>query len=108
MKEGKVNCVITGADRATKKGDVINKVGTYSLACLAKYFNIPFYSLTQYPRDIDVDTIEIEERPKNEAFMHLEGDYTNIDAFYPAFDITRHEFISKCMELKVLDEAVRN
>lgn len=108
MSNKKVNCVVTGADRATKNGDVINKIGTYSLARLAKHFNIPFYSLTQYPRDIDVNTIEIEERPGIEAFMYLDGDYNNIDAFYPAFDITKHEFISKCMQLEVLDEAVRN
>ncbi|MCQ9205960.1 MAG: hypothetical protein NG737_06580 [Omnitrophica bacterium] len=108
MSNKKINCVVTGADRATKNGDVINKIGTYSLARLAKYFNIPFYSLTQYPRDIDVDAIEIEERPGIEAFMYLDGDYGSIDAFYPAFDITKHEFISRCIQLEVLDEAVRN
>ncbi|UCG34783.1 MAG: hypothetical protein JSW17_04625 [Candidatus Omnitrophota bacterium] len=100
MKEGVVNCVITGADRATTKCDVINKVGTYSLARLAKHFDIPFYPLTQYPRDIDVDSIEIEERPSQESFMYLEGDYSGTEAFYPAFDITKHEFITECIELK--------
>lgn len=101
MQEGKINCVVVGADRATIKGDIINKVGTYSLARLAKYFNIPFYALTQYPRDIDVDSIEIEERPKEEAFMYLDGDYSDIEAFYPAFDVTPNEFITKSMVLKV-------
>lgn len=99
MRDKKANCVVTGADRATKKGDIINKTGTYSLARLAKYFNIPFYPLTQYPRDIDVDTIEIEERPPRETFMHLEGDYSETEAFYPAFDITRAEFVTKPMEI---------
>ena len=100
MKEGSINCVITGADRATTKCDVINKVGTYSLARLAKHFNIPFYPLTQYPRDIDVDSIEIEERPPQESFMYLRGDYSKIEAFYPAFDVTKAEFITECVELK--------
>ncbi|UCD15640.1 MAG: hypothetical protein JSV34_00890 [Candidatus Omnitrophota bacterium] len=99
MRRQRINCVVTGADRATAKGDVINKVGTYSLACLAKYFNIPFYSLTQYPRDIDVETIPIEERPQQEAFMFLEGDYSHLDAFYPAFDITPAGFVTKSVEL---------
>lgn len=101
MKQGKVNCVVTGADRATKKGDIINKIGTYSLAILAKYFNIPFYPLTQNPRDIDVDSIEIEERPIEEIFMFLQGDFSDIDAVYPSFDVTQREFVTKCMELKL-------
>jgi len=100
MKERLINCVITGADRATTKCDVINKVGTYSLARLAKHFDIPFYPLTQYPRDIDVDSIEIEERPPEESFMYLKGDYSDMEAFYPAFDVTKHEFITECVELK--------
>ncbi|MBU1121279.1 MAG: hypothetical protein ABIH71_03820 [Candidatus Omnitrophota bacterium] len=99
MKEKKINCVVTGADRATTKGDVINKVGTYSIACLAKYFNIPFYSLTQYPRDIDVNSIPIEERLKDESFMFLEGDFSQVDAVYPAFDVTPAKFVTECVEI---------
>ena len=100
MQQGRVSCIITGADRATTQGDIINKIGTYALACLGKHFNIPFYSLTQYPRDIEVDSIEIEQRPEHETFMYLQGDFSNIDAIYPAFDITRGSLISECMELK--------
>lgn len=98
MKEGKVNCVLTGADRATKKGDIINKIGTYSLARLAGYFNIPFYALIQEPCDIEVEAIEIEERPKEEVFMYLEGDST-LEAIYPCFDITKAEFITHGIDL---------
>lgn len=100
MKEKKVNCVVTGADRATINGDIINKLGTYALACLAKYFFIPFYPLTQYPRDINVDSIEIEERPMQEVFMFLDGDFSGYDAFYPAFDVTRANLVTQAMELK--------
>ena len=97
MTENKINAIVTGADRATKKGDIINKVGTYSLATLGHYFNIPFYPLIYYPKDIDVDTIEIEERPAEEVFMFLKGNFDEIDAIYPSFDITRKEFVTKPM-----------
>lgn len=99
LKRGKINCVVAGADRATKKGDIINKIGTYAMARLAKYFNIPFYSLTQYPRDIDIESIQIEQRPKQEAFMFMEGDFSGIDAVYASFDITKSEFVTKCIQL---------
>lgn len=101
MRAGVVNCVITGADRATVEGDVINKIGTYALARLAKHFNIPYYPLTQYPRQINVDTIAIEERPKKEVFMFLFGNFDAMEAVYPAFDVTRAEYVTKPMELKI-------
>ena len=99
MKEGKVNCVVTGADRASKRGGIINKIGTYAIAVLAKHFNIPFYPLTQYPKDIDIRDIEIEERPGNEVFMFLDGDFSNIDAVYPSFDIVGRELVSKQIDI---------
>ncbi len=100
MKEGKVNCVVTGADRASKRGGIVNKIGTYPLAVLAKYFNIPFYPLTQYPKDIDIKDVEIEERSRNEVFMFLEGDFSGIDAVYPSFDIVEGRFVTKCINLE--------
>ncbi len=101
MKEKKVNCVVTGADRAVIQGDIINKVGTYSLARLAKYFRIPFYALVQYPKDIDIQRIKIEERAPIEVFMFLEGNYSQIDAVYPSFDVVRFDLISK--QINILD-----
>jgi methylthioribose-1-phosphate isomerase len=101
MEKGLVNCVVTGADRATSNGDIVNKIGTYALARLAQYFKIPFYPLTQYPRNMDIDTIIIEERPKEEAFMFLPGAVA-IDAFYPAFDAVRREFITKPIMLEMV------
>lgn len=100
MAKGLVNSVVTGADRATTNGDIVNKIGTYALSRLAQYFKIPFYPLTQYPRNIDINTISIEERPVAEAFMFLPGD-TAIDAFYPAFDAVRAEFITKSIMLEM-------
>ena len=99
MRDGYINCVVTGADRATEKGDIINKIGTYSLARLAHYFKIPFYPLVQYPKDVDVDTIPIEQRPKQEVFMFLEGNFNDIEAVYPSFDVTSFGFVTKCVEL---------
>jgi len=98
MKEGSINCVIVGADRANKKGDIINKIGTYALARLAKYFNIPFYALTQYHQDTDINKIKIEERDFKEVYMFLDKDY-NMEAIYPSFDITPGEFVTQCIEL---------
>jgi methylthioribose-1-phosphate isomerase len=100
MEKKLVNCVVTGADRATASGDIINKIGTYALARLAQYFKIPFYPLTQYPRNTDIDKITIEERPKEEAFMFLPGAYV-ADAFYPAFDAVKREFITKPIMLEM-------
>ncbi len=98
MKEAKVNCVITGADRATRAGDIINKTGTYALARLAKHFAIPVYALTQYPRDIDVSEIEIEERDPAECFMYLDQT-AKYDAIYPAFDVIGSEYITRSFPL---------
>jgi len=101
MGKGLVNCVVTGADRAATDGSIINKIGTYALARLAKYFNIPFYPLTQYPRNIDIDKIVIEERPPKEAFMFLPG-AVDTDAFYPAFDAVKKDFITQAIMLEMV------
>lgn len=94
MKKGSVNCVITGSDRSTKRGDIINKIGTYAMARLAHYFHIPLYVLTQLPRAIDIGEITIEERPQQEVFIGLDGEGPWPEALYPSFDITPAEFIS--------------
>ena len=94
MKEGKINCVIVGSDRSTKDKHIINKVGTYALAVLAKYFKIPFYVLTQMPKDIDINKIEIEERDEKEVFMWLRKRVYYPKAVYPSFDITLSKYIS--------------
>jgi methylthioribose-1-phosphate isomerase len=103
MRNGIVNCVVTGADRATVGNDVINKLGTYAIARLAKHFGIPFYPLTQYPIKINIDAIPIEERPKEETFMFLGGDFSQVDAVYPAFDITKGDFVTKPIELNLFE-----
>lgn len=101
MQKKEINCVVVGSDRSNLKNDIINKIGTYAIARLAKYFKIPFYVLTQYPKDIDLDLVKIEERNKNEVFMFLENIKTSgYDAIYPSFDITKSEFIEKTYEIR--------
>jgi methylthioribose-1-phosphate isomerase len=71
MKRGEVQLVITGADRVARNGDAANKIGTYSLAVLAKYHKIPFYAaapLTTFDFSLRRgEEIPIEERPAREV-----------------------------------------
>jgi methylthioribose-1-phosphate isomerase len=99
MQKGLINCVVTGSDRSTDKGDVINKIGTYALAQLAHYFTIPFYVLTQFPQAIAIEEITIEERPPREVFMWLDGKGPRPEAVYPSFDITPADFISGWIDI---------
>lgn len=99
MQQGLVNCVIVGSDRCTIKGDIFNKIGTYALARLAMYYNIPFYALVQMPQDIDINDIAIEERPAYEVFAWLQNNRYYPDAAYPAFDITPSEYITRHFDL---------
>lgn len=48
MQQGLIDAIIVGADRITTEGDVANKIGTYGLAVLAKFHNIPFYVAAPY------------------------------------------------------------
>lgn len=100
MKQSKVDLVITGADRIALNGDTANKIGTYNLAILANYHNIPFYIAapsTTIDRKIATgDEIIIEYRNKNEVLAVNGRTITSIsyDAFTPAFDVTPSYLIS--------------
>lgn len=100
MREGRIQAVIVGADRITARGDTANKIGTYGVAVLAKFHNIPFYVAA--PRttfDLSIvsgDDIPIEQR-KPEEITHGFGRQTapsGIDVYNPAFDVTPAELIS--------------
>jgi len=100
MKIGKINCVITGADRIAANGDTANKIGTYSLAVLAKENKIPFYIAAPTSTiDLSLKTgkdIPIEERQAFEV-THVQGipiAPQGIDAANPAFDVTPHTYIT--------------
>ena len=94
MKEGKVNIVITGADRIARNGDTANKVGTYSLALLAKAHGIPFYvAAPKSTFDMSLESgemIPIEQRSPREV-THFGGVRTapeGVKVYCPAFDVT--------------------
>jgi len=100
MSKGWVNAVIVGTDRVAANGDVANKIGTYSVAVLAKAHGIPFYVACPLST-IDLQTpsgdlIPIEERDAEEITEGF-GKRTapqGIKVFNPAFDITPHEYVT--------------
>lgn len=100
MKKGDVDIVIVGADSITASGDFANKIGTYSLAVLAKYHNIQFYvAAPESTFDLNLksgDDIIIEMRDKSEVlnFKKKMVAPAKVDAWNPAFDITPHEFVT--------------
>ena len=100
MNAGRISCVITGADRIAANGDTANKIGTYTLAVLARENNIPFFVAAPTSTiDLDLATgadIQIEERPSEEV-THLQAQPTappGTPAMNPAFDVTPHRYIS--------------
>jgi methylthioribose-1-phosphate isomerase len=100
MQQKKIDCVIVGADRIAANGDVANKIGTYTLAVLAKENKIPFY-VAAPTSTIDLslssgDKIPIEERSPEEV-THIQGISIapqGIRAANPAFDVTPHSYIT--------------
>lgn len=100
IREKIVQCVIVGADRIASNGDTANKIGTYSLAVLAKENNIPFYVAAPTSTvDLGVmkgSQIPIEERhPDEVACMGDRRIAANgIEIRNPSFDITPHRYIS--------------
>ena len=96
MQKGVVDCVIVGADRIAANGDVVNKIGTYTLAVLAKHHRVPFY-VAAPSSTVDMSThkgedIVIEERNPREV-LEIQGRRIapkNMAVFNPAFDLTPH------------------
>jgi methylthioribose-1-phosphate isomerase len=100
MHRGNIDKVIVGADRIAANGDTANKIGTYSLAVLAKENNVPFYVAAPLSTiDIsmsDGDAIPIEERNEEEVlcFRDVRIAPAGMKAYNPAFDITPHRYIT--------------
>jgi methylthioribose-1-phosphate isomerase len=99
MRQGKIGCVITGADRIAANGDTANKIGTYSLAVLAREHGLPFY-IAAPTSTVDLrigsgDDIPIEERDASEVtgFREVRTAAEGIAARNPAFDVTPHRYI---------------
>ncbi len=99
MKKGMVDKIIVGADRILKDYCVFNKIGTYSLAILAKYHNIPFYVAAPYSTfDFrnNIEDIIIEERDEKEV-LYIDGVRiapNGVSAYNYAFDTTPSELIT--------------
>jgi methylthioribose-1-phosphate isomerase len=100
MKAGRVDCVIVGADRIAANGDVANKIGTYSVAVLAKENSIPFYVAAPLSTlDLSIpsgDHIPIEQRPPQEVTHIKETQIApdGIEVANPAFDVTPNRYIT--------------
>jgi methylthioribose-1-phosphate isomerase len=100
MKQGLIDVVVVGADRITANGDTANKIGTYSLALVAKAHNIPFFvaaplSTIDFSLS-DGSKIPIEERNSEEIYKVGDTILTpssGVDFYNPAFDVTPAELI---------------
>jgi methylthioribose-1-phosphate isomerase len=100
MKQGKIGAIVVGADRIAANGDVANKIGTYTVAILAKEHGIPFYVAAPFST-IDLNTpdgskIPIEERNAKEV-THIAGKQMvpdGVSVENPAFDVTPAKYIA--------------
>ena len=100
MKQGKIGAIVVGADRIAANGDVANKIGTYTVAVLAKEHGIPFYVAAPLST-VDMNTpdggkIPIEQRNPEEV-THLAGKAIapeGVQVENPAFDVTPSEYVT--------------
>jgi methylthioribose-1-phosphate isomerase len=100
MKKGKIDCAIVGADRIAANGDTANKIGTYSVAVLAKENKVPFYVAAPTSTfDLSMSSgnrIPIEQRNPSEV-THIKGIAIApryVGAANPAFDVTPNKYIT--------------
>jgi methylthioribose-1-phosphate isomerase len=108
MKQKKVDCVIVGADCIAANGDTANKIGTYSLAVLAKEHGIPFYvaaPTTTFDTSLATgDRIIIEERSPEEV-TRIQGVNIappDIRVYNPSFDVTPSKYIAAIITEKTV------
>ena len=100
MKQGKIGAIVVGADRIAANGDVANKIGTYSVAVLARAHDIPFYVAAPFST-IDLATpdgsqIPIEQRNPREV-THIAGKAIapeGVGVENPAFDVTPAKYVT--------------
>ena len=100
LRSGRIGCVVVGADRIAANGDVANKIGTYSVAVLAKENGVPFYVAAPVSTfDLTLasgDLIPIEERSPEEV-THFRGVPVAPEAMlakHPAFDVTPARYVT--------------
>lgn len=104
MSERKISKVIVGADHLAQNGDIANKIGTYQIALLARYFNIPFYVLCPPASGSKTGKeIKIEIRPEEEL-LKFNGERLapkGVKGYYPAFDVTPNFLVTKHIYLEI-------
>ena len=100
LRSGKVGAVVVGADRIAGNGDVANKIGTYSVAVLAKENGVPFYVAAPISTlDLSLtsgDQIPIEQRASEEV-THIRGQQiapAGTQVINPAFDVTPNKYVT--------------
>jgi methylthioribose-1-phosphate isomerase len=100
MKQGKIQAVVTGADRIAANGDTANKIGTYTLAVLAHKHGIPFYiAAPSSTFDLSIktgDEIPVEQRAPEEITIFAESQIApaGVNVYNPAFDVTEASLIT--------------
>ena len=100
MKQGKVKAVVVGADRIAANGDVANKIGTYTVAILAKEHSLPFYVAAPWSTvDMSMPTgeeIPIEQRSPDEVTHHGGRQIApnGVLVENPAFDVTPSKYVT--------------
>ncbi|KYQ93287.1 translation initiation factor eIF-2B alpha subunit [Tieghemostelium lacteum] len=114
MRDGKIQRVLVGADRIAQNGDFANKIGTYSVAVLAHFHNIPFHCVAPLSTvDLNCQSgkdIPIEERNPQEvqgasgAFGQVRWAPKESKTFNPAFDVTPNNIITSI----ILDSGIYN
>jgi methylthioribose-1-phosphate isomerase len=100
MKQGKIGAIVVGADRVAANGDVANKIGTYTIAILAKEHGIPFYVAAPISTvdlaTLDGSKIPIEQRNAREV-THIAGRQmvpNGVSIENPAFDVTPAKYVT--------------
>lgn len=103
MRQGRIDCVVVGADRIAANGDTANKIGTYGVAVAAHYHKIPFYVAAPFSTiDLSLatgDLIPIERRDDTEM-THVNGVRIapeGVPVFNPSFDVTPGELVTAFM-----------
>jgi methylthioribose-1-phosphate isomerase len=111
MKQGKINAIVVGADRIAANGDVANKIGTYTVAILAREHNIPFYVAAPISTvDLacpDGSYIPIEQRNVREV-THIAGKQMvpeGVSVENPAFDVTPAKYVAAIVTEKGIARA---
>jgi methylthioribose-1-phosphate isomerase len=100
IQNGKVDIIFVGADRVVANGDVVNKIGTYKLAVVARENGVPFYPVVPTSTvDLSIDSgdkVPIEERGEEEV-THVRGQLIapeGVNVANPAFDVTPHRYVT--------------